>query len=492
MSENIIPPLLSGLQPSFSEGQQGLQIQNITPELLKILQSAEVADLEVVSLNKGLAQAILHVGDKAINIVVKGGMLPQGAENITVKIGQDAMLYPVKENPIKPSKDIIISHEPTVNKPEVEPLNLEKFIKTTFPESDIVKQLKSQFADVLPSIKVSMSGADTADDTAVVKILENIFKIPNSQSENLSNIQGKIATELNKLQGLNIKGEVIAKFNDVTKIKTMFGETFFTTKVNIPVHEKILLHIDGLKFIPPFSGGDKFLQELAKNIELPRDIKTIKEILSQSPKFGDLLKNISANDEVLSLVVEKIAINQGNVLSKIYNFYQAATGKDINLFLGKNLKDLDNLPTAVKEKAVEDITRFINSSYRETANWKIVEMPFFDGNVFKPLKIGIKKRGQEGKKSHSSKQEDVRFMIETGFSKLGEFQFDGLSNVKKRKLDLIIRTTQKQDEDFCSHVINLFKKSLYDVDYNGSIKINQQEGFIKIEEANLMDEGIYV
>ena len=44
----------------------------------------------------------------------------------------------------------------------------------------------------------------------------------------------------------------------------------------------------------------------------------------------------------------------------------------------------------------------------------------------------------------------------------------------------------------CSNIINLFKKSLYDLDYSGTIKINRNENFINFNEENTIVEGVYI
>ena len=82
--------------------------------------------------------------------------------------------------------------------------------------------------------------------------------------------------------------------------------------------------------------------------------------------------------------------------------------------------------------------------------------------------------------------------METEFSKLGKFQFDGFSKAKSRSFDLIIRTSVKISDDFCSNIINLFKKSLYDLNYSGTIKINMVENFINFNDEAVVTEGVYI
>ena len=85
-------------------------------------------------------------------------------------------------------------------------------------------------------------------------------------------------------------------------------------------------------------------------------------------------------------------------------------------------------------------------------------------------------------------------MVDTDFSLLGKFQFDGFTIAKERRFDLVIRTSKRMEKDFCSEIMNLFKTSMYNVGYAGTIKINQQEKFINIEETTdkQLTDGIYI
>ena len=180
------------------------------------------------------------------------------------------------------------------------------------------------------------------------------------------------------------------------------------------------------------------------------------------------------------------------LLENIYDFYQAAVTKDIKQWLNPKMAQIDSLSLEAKKIVMEELNSFIGSSIKETPSWRIVEMPMFDGTSFKPLKIAVRKDRQEQKEEKKHSSDVTRFIVETGFSKLGEFQFDGLSEPKKRKFDLIIRTSQKMSNDFCANIINLFKKSLYNLDYTGTIKINSEEAFIKIRDDNTIKQGIYI
>ena len=79
-------------------------------------------------------------------------------------------------------------------------------------------------------------------------------------------------------------------------------------------------------------------------------------------------------------------------------------------------------------------------------------------------------------------------MVDTNFTRLGAFQFDGFSIAKEHRFDLIIRTERSVGNDLCANIMQLFKTTLNDVGYVGNIKINLKENFIKISENNTEDK----
>ena len=80
--------------------------------------------------------------------------------------------------------------------------------------------------------------------------------------------------------------------------------------------------------------------------------------------------------------------------------------------------------------------------------------------------------------------------MDTEFTRLGGFQFDGFSFAKDRRFDLVIRTQKNIDDDLYANIIKIFKTTLHDLQYVGNIKINLKENFIKISENNTGDKFI--
>ena len=176
----------------------------------------------------------------------------------------------------------------------------------------------------------------------------------------------------------------------------------------------------------------------------------------------------------------------------MFKFYQAATKQELHLWLGTDkIRDII-LHTPKADNIISELNNFITSSVKETPFWRIVEIPFFEGHMFTPIKISVKKDNKDDNTSKRKTKKGTRFIVETQFSKLGNFQFDGFLHQAQRTLDLVIRTSKMIDDDFCSNIINLFKNTLYTLDYVGTIKINRQENFVKTQEVIETNKGIYV
>lgn len=190
-------------------------------------------------------------------------------------------------------------------------------------------------------------------------------------------------------------------------------------------------------------------------------------------------------------LLQKIPGLKPDMLVEMHNFYRAAAGGDSSRWLGQELKAAIISETPRGAETIARLDNMLSSAVRETPLWRIVEIPFFDGSQLLPLQVVVKKDPEEEKKKQASKN-GLRFMVNTEFSRLGAFQFDGFSVAAERRFDLVIRTSQIQDADFCAQIINLFKKSLHDVNYIGTIKINQREAFVRAEPPAVPREGVYV
>ncbi|MCQ2741654.1 MAG: hypothetical protein MJ210_06050, partial [Alphaproteobacteria bacterium] len=373
---------------------------------------------------------------------------------------------------------------------DVAPLKIEKFVRTALQEIKIPEQLKQEIVSNIMSLDVSIKdiGNLPQNEAITEKVLNEFFKQIQNTDENIAS---QIKDLANNLTGSVITAKITHQIKDTTWLKTPVGETFFESKVKIPVTENVILNVEGTK--ADYSEEIKVLDNLIKAVFPKKEIAIKAEQLASLPQLkvlADISSDVSA--KVFAQIINKLPMTSDNLLQNMHNFYRAAEEKDITKWLGEKVIKEISQDNQNQTKVFQELQNFVSSSLKETPGWKIVEMPLFDGNQFSNIKIALKKDNQKNTTSSDNTKNGTRFVVETNFSKLGAFQFDGFSNAVERKLDLIIRASQMQEDDFVKNIINLFKKTLYDVNYAGTIKINRQEKFINLAEETEKSEGIYV
>lgn len=265
----------------------------------------------------------------------------------------------------------------------------------------------------------------------------------------------------------------------VTHVQT--GKLPPRTELPLQALEKIFARPE-LADIFPKADHHRLLNLLQDRDEAVSNLLKIFEPLQNSPQLA------------LS-VLQKLPTFNKSILSNIHAFYKGARSQDTEIWLGREV--VADLQSAGQrgQAVLRNLQDLVSASVRENPVWRLIEIPLFDGSQMIPFKLSVKKdRENEDSPKSRNKEKGVRFMIETDFSKLGAFQLDGFSVIKDRRLDLVVRTSKMQSDDFCAHIINLFKTSLYNVGYVGNIAVNQKEAFVKTEAdspANL-PEGVFV
>ena len=240
------------------------------------------------------------------------------------------------------------------------------------------------------------------------------------------------------------------------------------------------------------------LQDLF-NIKLWQDLADIPdEILSPQPASSGaeaaktiskdsleaLLKWLSDNSPRGAEIVQSKLPNPSNerFIANLVSFVKAARHHDLNDWLGKSIVSELKTTTADGLETIERLHTVLTQSSRELGAWRIIEIPIIHEAGIANIRLAVKRQAADDedteepaiKKHHGG----LRFLIESSFSRLGKFQFDGIAFEDKRRFDLIIRTEKYLPDDFCSQLMQLFHHTLQEQDYAGVIQINRKESFI--------------
>lgn len=439
-------------------------------------------------------------------------------------------------------KPVVIEKTSIKNQISFHPLDVAALVETYAKEaslpSETIKILASSFknANIQISVEdIKPQPQSIAEDNSLMlenqnhennrntlsQVLSDIKKLitavppENMSKPNVTDVIQKaviqIKNQLAKLPQTNFTSDsLIMKENQLIGIKTQLGNIFLETPVKINNEGAFQLTVRDVtlpqseKFsLPELLPSQKLTEELMGKASLWELLFSTNTPTSRAKlqNILDILSPLKTLDtkgqELSSRIINKIPAPNERMLSNLVNFMKGAVNNNLETWLGKDLtEELKNSGVEGKE-TLNRLSGFISFNNKEAISWRIIEIPFLDGNNLSKIRVAVKKQEDhdEDKENTSKPKGGTRFVVDTSFSRLGEFQFDGFSVVKEKRFDLIVRTSQEQEEDLCSCIMKIFKTTLNDVGYVGNININVKENFIKIEEdisKETLKDGIYI
>lgn len=414
--------------------------------------------------------------------------------------------------------------------PEILPLPLRPVIQNLLSELKISPALAQQIKERLPAAEVQaeflrispQSGINTEILAPLRQTLQKIAVAPADIELHMT----KLIRQINDLNGQTLAAvPQLSPSAETPLLVSPLGPLAVQPPLKLAPGDALILQItDILRPVqppllpaeePPLPLLEKFAAVLSRlpGAEAPRPEALLQELSrsfrSSRMETSGLFRTISPLltktaaeaprlNSLLPAVAEKIPALGPRMLTNMHNFYRAASSQEPAIWLGRELAHNLEAQGSEGQQVLTRAADFLSAQTREGLSWRQVEIPFFDGSQFNRIRLAVKKKKKQDEQPDfaSPSFSETRFLLETEFSRLGSFQFDGFSRPKGRRFDLIIRTSRVLPDDFCAHVINLFKTSLYDVNYGGSIKINQLEPFFKVtNEAaapNDIRNGVYI
>ena len=393
---------------------------------------------------------------------------------------------------------------------ETAPLKARTLLENLAAELKILEQklqpLLKEFAGIsarvtvlpqklLPSALPQVSGENVRETAAASRPLQNIQNIIGNFAEGklpLPEAVQKIGAELSSLGGQTFPAKIIARQdNGTVSIRAPFAEVLVENGVKLGKGLPVLLELEGFERIAEMSSElDGVSSAVLKNPGKPTVSDNIMKILQPLLNRGQT--------ELATAVLNKIPEpSSPRMLANMIAYIKASGEHNLSRWLGSDIVDKLSATTEGRE-VVSKLGSMFVSSNQDGINWRIMEVPVLNGHNLSKIRIAVKKilDEEEKKKSRENRKFGTRFVVDTNFTKLGSFQFDGYALAKDKRFDLIIRTERDIGSDFCANVMRLFKTTLHEEGYAGTVKINVKEKFIKICEDNgeseTLADGIYI
>ena len=349
----------------------------------------------------------------------------------------------------------------------------------------------SQPAEVFPA-----AGENVRKETAAVsrplQDIQNVIRDFAAGKLPLPEAVRQIGKELAALGGRTFPAEIAVRpDNGPVSIRAPFAEVLIENPVKLGGGLPVLLELEGFE----------------RNLAVPDDIAetgaAVARHTGRLPAADNILKILQplmnrGQKELAAAVLNRIPEpSSPRMLANMVAYIKASGEHNLSRWLGSDIVDRLSATTEGRE-VVSKLGSMFVSSNQDGINWRIMEVPVLNGQSLSKIRIAVKKilDEEEKKKSRENRRFGTRFVVDTSFSRLGSLQFDGYALAKDKRFDLIIRTERDIGSDFCANVMRLFKATLLEEGYAGTVKINVKEKFIKIcddsAESQTLADGIYI
>lgn len=416
----------------------------------------------------------------------------------------DKLLLPVaKETPQTEAPVVIADSSGVKTEVQLHPLPL----KTLAAEVSGLKPLPAELAAKLPEAEIEIAfqrvlpdenNALPEETKAVVQTLKTLLQNPQQPDFSV-----KLENALQSLIGKSFPAQTrVSPEINLTAFQSPLGDIVSATPLKLDSGLPVELVVKNIQIFQTaenslssltLADGAVLLDALAgHNSPLPAAAKTL-----SVTKLLDTLKPLNLPPETMNAIVGKLPSAGKNMLLNMVNYVKASVQQDIKQWLGTEV--IERLSSSGPEgrEALQQLSSAFASSSRETPVWRLVEIPFYTGEGLEKIRLAVKKYNDEEDETPEQQKQKygTRFVIDTNFTKLGKFQFDGYSLTRDKRFDLIIRTERFVGNDLCSNIMRIFTTTLHDVGYAGTIKVNVKENFIKIGEDignETLPTGIFI
>ena len=155
-------------------------------------------------------------------------------------------------------------------------------------------------------------------------------------------------------------------------------------------------------------------------------------------------------------------------------FIAALRAGDVRSWLGNNVTGAlergghGEILTRIGEEFLQ-IGRL--ASEPQSNGWQTVLFPVFDGERLQQIRMYMRRHGRKAPDGDESQSGGSRFVVEADLSRIGPIQLDGL--VRKKQLDLILRTRNPLPEPMRSEITAIFADALTTTDLAGTVSFEE-------------------
>jgi hypothetical protein len=247
-----------------------------------------------------------------------------------------------------------------------------------------------------------------------------------------------------------------------TIVQTPLGEIALSARSTLPRGTQLNLQMMGTPKFPTGTGE-------ASSLLLSQQWEALK----------DAMAAIRSSDPAAARNMTQQVLPQagGPMTTGMLFFLSAMMTGDIRRWMGDEaMRVLQRSGGNLLDRLRQDIGEMQRMATEPSGQeWRSYLIPLLAGADLQQLKLFIRGEKEPDEEGEQEKNRDIRFVIEVEFSKLGPFQFDGLT--RDKSIDLMVRTRDALPENMHDDIRAIFANAISALGFTGTINFQRTETF---------------
>jgi hypothetical protein len=247
-----------------------------------------------------------------------------------------------------------------------------------------------------------------------------------------------------------------------TIVQTSLGEIGVSARSTLPRGSQVALQLAGAPVLPSPLGD-------SSSLLVSQHWETLRAAIAA----------LQSNDPAAARTLTQQVLPQGGgpITTGMLFFLSAILTGDVRRWMGEeSMRVLQRTSGNLLDRLRQDFGDMRRMATEPSGQeWRSYLIPILVGGELEQLKLFIRgERDQEDEKN-SDKKRGTRFVIEVEFSRLGPFQFDGLT--QERTIDLMVRTRAPLVEKMQDDIRQIFTNAVSALGFSGVINFHRSQSF---------------
>lgn len=248
----------------------------------------------------------------------------------------------------------------------------------------------------------------------------------------------------------------------------------------------------------PLPRGTQLTLQITNTPQVPGGLpETTSLLLSQQwESLRDVIAALRSADPAAARHVAQQVLPQagGPITTGVLFFLSAMLTGDVRRWIGEDsMRTLQRTGGNLLDRLQRDM-----GDMRRMANepagqeWRSYLIPILSGSDLEQLKLFVRGERDQDENDEDSAGRKIRFVIEVEFSRLGPFQFDGLS--RERTIDLMVRTRDALSKTMRDDIRRIYADAISALGFTGTIDFQRSTMFElnPTQEVNAKQSGLTV